>query len=138
MKAVLNIGVLVVAISCVAALAIGVYPGWLGDLLFFPLLLFLLFGVPFFWFAATLGMIAIFRSNLQNESKFLVSRVCVLLALLFGTFVLLALHISPRIAFAFSRSSFDELVALAKANGSRTIPLDRQIGIYQVDEYGVD
>src|SRR5438094_93954 len=61
-------------------------------------------------------------------------------AMLIGTYVLLKFYVPRRVAFAITRSQFEQFIAQAHtpAPQSKRISLNRKFGVYRVDSYGAD
>ncbi len=137
MKVATNVIIALIAIACHAALAISVYPGVLNDLLFRAVLLSFLV-VPVIGLVSLVGFISWAREGKLRGLRIPWTRAAIVLALLFGTYVLLKFYVPRRVAFAASRASFEQLVPQATPSEYRGKPLNRRLGIYNVDEYAAD
>ncbi len=121
---------------CVAALVVSIYPGWLNDIL----ALGLMFG--FLSLPAVLIVVVVIVAVQYRRGGLHIDRtpwlhVAAVLAMLFVTYVSLRFYIPRRIAFAWSRPSFEQLIdGHRQGNGHRE--LDLTVGLYTVDECLVD
>lgn len=137
MKWAANILIVLTAIACLAALTTSVYPGVLNDLVFRAVLLaFLAF--PVVGIGLTVGLIILASKGKLRNLRMPWIQVAVFCSLLFGTYVLLKFYVPRRIAFAASRSAFEQMVPQATASGHQGTPPNRRLGIYKVDAYAAD
>lgn len=136
-KTIGNVALAVIVLSCLAVLAISVYPGVLNDFLFFAILL-AFFVIPI---VTIIGLVTLFVLARHGKLKGVTipwKRVGVVVTILFGTFVLLQFYVPRRIAFSVSRSAFERLVSQAPESHYQGTPLNRRLGLYRVDEYAAD
>lgn len=136
-KAAANVIIALTAIACLMALAISVYPGLLNDLLFAGILLSFLV-VPVAGIVALIGLIVLARKGKLRGTRVPWTRAGIVVALLFGTYILLKFYVPCRIAFAASRTSFEQMVPQATSSEYQGTPLNRRLGIYKVDKYAAD
>jgi hypothetical protein len=136
-KTIANAIIALTAIVCLVALAISVYPGVLNDLMFLGILLSFLV-VPVVGVVALVGLIVLAWNGKLRGLQIPWARAAVVLALLFGTYVLLTFYVPRRIAFAASRASFEQMLPQATPSQYRGTPLNRRLGLYKVDEYAAD
>ncbi len=132
-----NVIIALTALVCVVALAISVYPGVLNDLLFIGILFSILI-VPL---VGVVGLIVLLVLALKGKLRGLRipwKRLAVVFALLFGTYVLLTFYVPRRIAFAASRTAFEQMVPQATPSEYHGTVLNRRLGVYKVDEYAAD
>jgi hypothetical protein len=136
-KVAANVIIALTALACLVALAISVYPGVLNDLLFIGILLSFLI-VPVVGLVGLVSLIVLVRKRKLRGVRIPWMRMAVAFALLFGTYVLLKFYVPRRIAFAASRSAFEQMVPQAAPSDYQGAPLNRRLGIYEVDEYAAD
>ncbi len=121
------------AIACGAALVISVVPGALGDLLWDVFL-----GVAFLLPGIALGVVValavLLARGTWRRSRFAWRQALVVLSMVGATAALLGFHVPTRIAFAVSRSSFEELLPEASASAE----LNRAVGVFRVDACAAD
>lgn len=137
MKLAANLIIALTTLACVAALAISVYPGVLNHLLFLGILLSFLV-VPVVGLAALIAGVVLARKGKLRGLRMPWTRAAVVLALLLGTYVLLKFYVPRRVAFAASRGAFEQILPQAKSSEYQGTPLNRRLGIYNVDQYAAD
>lgn len=141
MRKAANVTVVLTALVCLAALVVSVYPGALQTLFFFSFLIGLMISPVIALIVLVIAIMYWRRGKLTRE--FLANlrvpwtQVIAMVAMLFVTYGLLKFYVPRRVAFEYSRSAFDALVALAP-------PVDAPgrfnvwAGIYRVDEAAAD
>ena len=137
MKIAANAIIALTALACTAALAISIYPGILNDLLFFGILLSFLI-VPVAAVIAIVVLIVLAYKGKVRKSATPWTRTAVIFAILLGCYVLLKFYVPRRIAFAASRPAFEQMILQATPSQEGGTPLNRRLGVYQVDEYAAD
>jgi hypothetical protein len=137
MKVAANVIIALTALACLVALATSIYPGEANDLLFIGILLLFLVG-PVVGIIALTGVIILARKGKLRGIRIPWMRAAVVLILLFGTYVVLKLYVPRRIAFMASSAAFEQMVSQATPSGYQGTPLNRRLGIYDVDEYASD
>jgi hypothetical protein len=139
MKLLGNVGVVLVVIACLSALVLSIYPGVLNELVFMGIMLSIgLF--PIIGLLGTVGAIVLaclWRVGRLGRLRELRIHAVVAVAMLVCTYGLLKFYVPRRVAFAFSRSSFQQYLdnSAQKANA---VPLNERVGLYVVDEYAAD
>lgn len=93
--------------------------------------------MPFIGVAALAGVVALVLRGKLRGVRIPWMKAAVVIALLLATYALLKFYIPRRIAFAASRSSFEQLIPRAETS-KYGVPLNRRVGIYKVDEYAAD
>jgi hypothetical protein len=136
-KTVGNIGVLLTALGCLAALTISVFPGVLDDLLFLAIFVAVL-AIPIILIGGVLTLIVLARRGKLKGVTVLWRHFLVAALIVAGSLVLLTFYVPRRIAFAASRSAFEELVSQAHKFDHQGTPLNKRLGVYYVDEYAAD
>ena len=134
MKTLGNVVLFSTAIVCPAALAISIYPGVLNDLLFSAILL----GILVIPVIAILALVALIVFAYLGKLKYVRppwAQAAVVFAILSCTFLLLLFYVPRRIAFAASRTAFEELVPQAVEQATH---LNRRVGVFEVDDYAAD
>jgi hypothetical protein len=134
MASLCKITVVATAFICVAALAISIYPGWLDDLLFVAMLLGV-FAVPIILIVLAIVAFTQYRRGNFRSERIPWKFVAAIFVMLFITYTALRLYVPRRIAFAFCRSTFQQIVDDGVADNHS---FDRRIGPYDVDECLVD
>lgn len=124
-----NVALVATTLGCLVVLAISIYPGALNDLLF-PAILLSFFIIPLIALAGLVALLAGVTIPWR--------RVAVIAIILLGTYVFLEFYVPRRIAFAVSRSAFEQLISQAPKSDRKGTPLNRRLGIYRVDEYVAD
>ena len=137
MKVARNLAVVLTALVCLLALAISVYPGVLNDLMFLLILLSFVV-VPVVGIIGAITLLVLARRGRLKGAAIPWGHAVAVVAILFGTYVLLKLYVPRRIAFAASRSAFQRLVAEAPTSDHHGTALNKRLGIYRVDEYAAD
>lgn len=135
-KAAGNIAIALIVLGCLAALAVSVIPGLLGDLLF-PAILLLIIALPVVAIGGVIAIVIVYWQHARITSVRW-KKVAVILMIMAGTVALLRFYVPRRIAFAVSRSAFEELVPQAPKAERQRAQLNRRLGIYLVDEYAAD
>ena len=136
MKSISKIMIGLTMLACLAALAVSVYPGVLGDLLFMATVL-SLFVIPVVGIAVFAGSIVFARRHTLRIGPYSVNGAAIVAAILLATLILLTCYVPRRIAFALSRSSFEPLVQNAPVS-THDGALNRRLGLYNVDKYAAD
>lgn len=126
--------VLGTALVCVAALAVSVYPGWLGYLLFVGTLYGIVWA-PFVLVVLGAGVFMLLLRGVIQVARIERKQVGVTIVLLMTTYLALRYYIPRRIAFEWCRSSFQQIV---DGGVNSDHDFDRGIGLYHVDECLVD
>jgi hypothetical protein len=134
MASLCKITVLATAVICVAALAISIYPGWLNDLLFVALLLGV-FAVPIILIVLAVVAFKQYRRGKLQSERIPWKSVAITFAMLFITYAALRYYVPRRIAFAFCRTTFQQIVDNGVVDNQ---VFNRRIGPYGVDESMVD
>ena len=137
LKVASNVIIALTALACLLALGISVYPGVLNDLLFIGIFLSFL-AVPVVGIVGVIVLVVLAREGKLRGLQIPWIRVAAVFALLFATYVLLKFYVPRRIAFATSRASFEQMVPQAAPSEYQGTPLNRRLGVYQVDEYAAD
>ena len=122
----------VIAVACLVALALSIYPGWLNDLLFIAILL-CMFAVPILMVGVVVFLVIRFR---RGDRHFPWKYATITLLVLFTTYFALRFYIPRRIAFAACRSSFQSLIDGGDVLDNHSF--DRRIGPYHVDKCRTD
>lgn len=135
-----NVIIALTALVCVVALAISVYPGVLGDLLFRGILVScLVFPIVCLVGAmALVVLVVLVRKGKFRGLRVPWKRVGVVFAMVLGTCVLLMFYVPRRIAFAASRAAFEQMVPEARLSEYQGTALNRRLGVYTVDAYAAD
>lgn len=140
-KIVGNIAVAVTVLGCLVLLTLSIYPGVLNDLLFIAILLSFV-AVPvlgiILGIAGLVVLLVLARRGSLKRPKIPWRRIAVVVTILFSTYVAIKFYVPRRIAFAVSRSAFEQLVLQAPKSDRHGTPLNRWVGIYCVDEYATD
>lgn len=122
-------------VLCVGALLVSTYPGVLNDLAFLAILLSFVI-VPVAGVIGLVLLVILMRRNRLAELLNLRKQAVILFVMLVGTLGLLKLYVPRRIAFALSRSSFEQVAASEVPDDA--VPPERFIGIHHVDTYAGD
>lgn len=137
MKRGANLIIAATAVACLAALAISIYPGVLNDLVVLGVLGFC-FVLPVVGALGLIGVILLARKGRLRGLRIRWTQAAVIFGLLLGTYVLLKFYVPRRIAFAVSRSSFEQMLPQATTSTGQGAALNRRLGLYQVDTYAAD
>lgn len=132
-----NLAVVLVLLACLLALTSSVYPGVLNDLVFLAILLSFIVAPVVGIIGSITLFVLVWRGRLKGAA-IRWGHVAAVIAILFGTYILLKKYVPRRIAFATSRSAFEQLVAQAPASDCQGSTLDKRLGVYRVDEYAAD
>jgi len=136
-KAAGNLAVVLAVLVCLLALAMSVYPGVLNDLMFLAILLSFIV-VPVVGITGSVTLLVLVRRGKLKGAAIPWGHAAVVIGVLFGTYVLLKLYVPRRIAFATSRSAFQQRVAQAPTSDYNGRALNKRLGVYRVDEYAAD
>jgi hypothetical protein len=131
-----NTLVVICTLVCVAALGISIYPGLLGDLLIWPIVISILIA-PIVALFAVISLLFFDWTRILDRSRLPWRQIKVSMTFLGVTFLLLSFFVPGRIAFAMSKSAFEQLVAKAP-RPELSMRVNRRLGVYYVDEYAVD
>ncbi|MCC5636564.1 hypothetical protein LC593_11955 [Nostoc sp. CHAB 5844] len=149
MKLFSNIIFFITIVICVAALAISIYPGVLSEIIFVSFVLFFI-GLPI---VAAIGIFLLIAlivlaqrgklDQLQLNRKFKnfrISwrRVAMMVAIVVLSGILLKFQIPRRLAFRVSKPAFEQMLVQAPVSSVGDMKLNRQLGLYYVDEYAAD
>lgn len=122
---------------CLVLLLVGMTPGLLGSSLAFVLVL-ISFGLPLpIWGLLLLVLLALFLPKLQRV-RVPWRAVAIGVGMLVITGLLLRFEGPARLGFLASKPAFEALVPSAPVAEEGGRPLGREVGLYTVDEYGID
>ncbi len=127
-----TIALAVILPACVAALLVGIIPGVLHDLLFMAFVAGFVMA-PLVGIAGLFVLVGLIRKGKIRRAHLSAALV---LILLFGTYVSLRFYVPRRIAFAASRSAFEQL--LPKTASSGVVSLHRRVGYFPVESFASD
>ncbi|MBN1514686.1 MAG: hypothetical protein JXB13_21915 [Phycisphaerae bacterium] len=136
MRTAASIGVALLAICCAAALGVSIYPGVLNQGLFFGVLLALVV-VPVVGLGAVVCLIVLARRGKLKQIRVPWRQAAAAAAILCLTCALLKFYVPRRIAFAASRSAFEQFVAEAPESDPTGSSAHR-LGVYRVIEHAED
>ena len=137
MKIAADVTVAFIGLACVVALTTSVYPGVLNDVLSVGIFLSFVV-VPVLGIVGLTGLIVVARRGRLRDLRILWARGAITFVFLFVTCVLLTFYVPRRIAFAVSRSDFEQMVPKATLSEYLGTPLNLRLGVYMVDEYAAD
>lgn len=136
MRTASSIGVALLAVCCAAALGVSIYPGVLDHWFFFGVLLSLVV-LPVVGLGATVWLIVAARRGKLKQIRVPWRQAAAAAAMLCLTYALLKFYVPRRIAFAASRSAFEQFVAEAPKS-DRTGKGAHRVGVYRVIEHAED
>ncbi|MEM6552608.1 MAG: hypothetical protein AAF750_10845 [Planctomycetota bacterium] len=131
-------------IACVAILAMDIYPGFLGDLIFPVALIVIFLVLPAATLVALIALVArAARGKLQRGQDILRfrmpwRRLAVIGIMLAFTCSLIYFNVPRHLAFRFAQSAFEQMVPQAQASDYGGHPLHQGFGPYYVDEFAAD
>jgi hypothetical protein len=131
-----DVAIALAILGCLTALAASVVPGLLDDLLF-PAMFLLILALPVVVIGAVVAIVLVCWRRLRLAS-IPWKRAVLILMIFAGAFILLKFYVPCRIAFAVSRSAFEELVMQSPKPSRQRAKLNRRLGVYRVDEYAAD
>ncbi|MHC4741530.1 MAG: hypothetical protein ACYS8Z_06455 [Planctomycetota bacterium] len=136
---ILTVKHLIITILCVAFLIWGLWPGSLEDFTFF-LAISSIIWLPILLAICVYTVVKIFwlcRSDKQR-AKLMFLRFVVSLAIVFFTLGLVYFEIPLRTAFCLCKSSFEEYLEEDPIESSMFSPINKRLGIWNVDRYEKD
>lgn len=137
MTTVSNAFIALITVACATVLTMGICPGVLNDLMF-DVFLYSLFVIPFMVVAGVVALVVLAQKGKPLRIRLQWRQAAILLALLFGTYILLEFYVPCRIAFAVSREAFEQTIPLATLSTYGGVALNRQLGVFTVDEFASD
>jgi hypothetical protein len=132
-----NVALVVTVLGCLAVLTISIYPGVLNDLVL-PAIFLSFFAIPLVAIIGLATLIVLARRGGLKNIKIPWRRAAAVAVVLFAACLMLGLDVPRRIAFAVSRSKFEQLLSQAPKSDRQGAPLNQRLGIYYVDEYVAD
>jgi hypothetical protein len=131
-----DVAIALTILGCLTVLAASAIPGLLDDLLF-PAIFLLILALPFVAIGAVAAIVLVCWRHLRL-APIPWKRAVLILMIFASTFILLKFYVPRRIAFAVSRSAFEELVMQSPKPPRQRAKLNTRLGVYRVDEYAAD
>ena len=128
-----NALVAAVAVVCIAALVLSIYPGRPNDWLFLAMLL-ALFAAPGVLVVAVVASFVLYRRGRLRFGPVPWAHIGAVVLMLFVTYAAFKFYVPRRIAFAWSRAAFQQIVDDA-AEKKDDPDFNRRVGPYFVDEF---
>lgn len=136
MRLIWRLGLVAIVSMCLAALAISAYPGMVRNVVL-KLIPVSIIVVPLGGIVCALVVVACARSGRLVSVGIPKVHLFVGLVTVGATFLLIAIRAPEKLAFAVSRSEFDDLVSEIKPSSS-FVPIYRWVGLFYVDRGEVD